>query len=108
MEGDAGGGGFVGGEHGGGGQGCGAVFLVELVHGLHEAGAGLRVLERVEEVEGVEAVGDEVVEMDADKVGLGEVCVGVGGAGEFTSALNHRHSTACGTTAWGGRSLIAL
>ena len=69
VEGDAGGSGFVGGEHGGGGEGGGAVFLVDGVDCLHEALAGLRVVECVEEVEGVEPVGDEVVEGDADEVG---------------------------------------
>jgi len=67
VEGDAGGGGFVGGEHGGGGQGAHAVFLVELIHGGEETGAALLAVEGVEEAEGVEAVGDKCAKVNADE-----------------------------------------
>ena len=58
VKGDAGGGGFPGGEHGGGGEGAHAVFVVDLVHGGEEAGAALLFFQAVEEGEGVQAVGD--------------------------------------------------
>jgi hypothetical protein len=70
VEGDAGGGGFKGSEHGGGGEGAGAVFVVQLVHGGEQTGAALGIVERIEEIEGVKAVGNEVVELHADEVGL--------------------------------------
>ncbi len=77
MEGDSCGGGLVGGEHGCRGQSTHAVFLVELVHGFEQAGAAFRVVEPVEEIEGVETVGNEPVEIYADEVRL--VVSGAGG-----------------------------
>jgi len=70
VEGDAGGGGFEGGEHGGGGEGGEAVFVIDGVHGLGEAGALFAAVFGVEEGEGVEGVGDEVGENDGDEEGL--------------------------------------
>src|ERR1017187_6035617 len=78
VEGNAGGCGFVGGEHGCGSQGAHTVFLVELIHCGEKAGATARVVEAVEEVERVEAFGNQAVEMDADEVGL--VVFGAGAA----------------------------
>ena len=81
VEGDSGGGGALGdgGEHGGGGEGGEAVAVVECVHGGGEVGAALVVVELAEEAEGVEGVGDELGELDADEVGA--LVLGATGAG---------------------------
>jgi len=70
VEGDSRWGSLVCGEHGCRGQSAHAVFLIELVHGFEQTGAALRVVEPVEEIEGVQTVGDESVEIYANKVWL--------------------------------------
>ena len=70
MEGDSCGSGLEGTEHRCRSKGGCSVFLVELVHRGEQAGAALGVLQGVEEVEGVEAAGDEAVELDAYEIRL--------------------------------------
>src|SRR5579871_3448694 len=73
VKGDACGSSLVGREHGGGGDGAGAVLVVELIHCGEQARATLRVLKAVEEIQGVKTIGNETVELHSDVIRLVEL-----------------------------------
>src|SRR5580692_7402003 len=70
VEGDSCGGGFEGCEHCRWGEGGGAVFEIEFIHGGEQAGAALGVVEGIEQVQRVEPVGNQAVELNSYEVGL--------------------------------------
>ncbi len=69
MEGDASGRGLERGQHGRRGQRIHAIFLIQSVHCGQQARTARLAVHFIEQVERVQAIGDQSAEMHADKKG---------------------------------------